>query len=481
MTSSPSPPEPAHNLTGLPASGAMIGGKYLLGEVIGIGGMGVVLAGEHVELQQPVAVKLLLPRVALYPGARDRFVREARAAARIPGEHAVRILDVGTTEDGVAYMTMERLEGSDLSALLQQRGHLPATEAVDFVLQAVEGVAAAHAAGVVHRDLKPSNLFLAQRKGGRAIVKVLDFGISKTLTGSDGSALQTLTDPHAPIGSPQYMAPEQIIDGRSVDARADLWALGVILYELLSGQPPFNAASVSHLYVKILHEPQRPLGEMRPDLPEGLVGVIAACLVKDPGLRVASCAELRGLLLPFASPRMRARLTDTHDAEGEGEAPIASSRRATFSSVPAGASTDAFGDTELQGEVRGPRSKRGLVAAAALVLAAVAVVAALRVGAARPSGRGPTVTTAAASTPAPPRVMPAQSAPAASATGPSSAPTGASAEPPSSAEATSPQPVKGAVSSAPRATTAPPDARPTEPRPTATGRVRDLGDIRPID
>ena len=484
MTSSP-PPEPAHNLTGLPSSGAMIAGKYLLGEVIGVGGMGVVLAGEHVELQQPVAVKLLLPRVALYPGARDRFVREARAAARIPGEHAVRILDVGTTEDGVAYMTMERLEGSDLSALLQQRGQLPATEAVDFVLQAIEGVSAAHAVGVVHRDLKPSNLFLAQRKGGRSIVKVLDFGISKTLTGSDAVAMQTLTDPNAPIGSPQYMAPEQIVDGRSVDARADLWALGVILYELLSGQPPFDAASISHLFVKILHEPQRPLSEMRPDLPEALVGVIAACLTKDPGLRVASCAELRRLLLPFASERMRARLANAHDAEGEGEAPIASSPRAAFNSVPASASTDAFRATELQGEARGRGSKPGLVAAAALVLAAAAVFAALRTGSAPPPGGGPTVaTTAAASTP-PPSVMPAQSATAASAADPpdaaSSAPTSASGEPAVSPDATTLQPLQGAASSVPRAAAAPPVARPTGPRPATSTRVKGLGDIRPID
>ena len=265
MTSSP-PPEPAHNLTGLPSSGAMIAGKYLLGEVIGVGGMGVVLAGEHVELQQPVAVKLLLPRVALYPGARDRFVREARAAARIPGEHAVRILDVGTTEDGVAYMTMERLEGSDLSALLQQRGQLPATEAVDFVLQAIEGVSAAHAVGVVHRDLKPSNLLLLDQPDGSLYVKVADFGIAKALKSDLAVDRPEDTSDGWMLGSPAYMSPEQM-GGGGVDARSDMWALGVIIYECLTGRLPFPGRSVAELIINMSVGRFDPPSNVRPTLP----------------------------------------------------------------------------------------------------------------------------------------------------------------------------------------------------------------------
>lgn len=467
----------------VPVEGEVLAGKYRVERVLGKGGMGVVVAATHLQLGLRVAIKFLLEDAS--KETVSRFIREARAAVRLKSEHAARVLDVGDLPDGAPYMVMEYLEGNDLSHLVRSQGALPTAEAVLYVLHTCEAMAEAHSIGIIHRDLKPANLFLTRGADGALTIKVLDFGISKTLTGSDAVAMQTLTDPNAPIGSPQYMAPEQIVDGRSVDARADLWALGVILYELLSGQPPFDAASISHLFVKILHEPQRPLSEMRPDLPEALVGVIAACLTKDPGLRVASCAELRRLLLPFASERMRARLANAHDAEGEGEAPIASSPRAAFNSVPASASTDAFRATELQGEARGRGSKPGLVAAAALVLAAAAVFAALRTGSAPPPGGGPTVaTTAAASTP-PPSVMPAQSATGASAADPpdaaSSAPTSASGEPAVSPDATTLQPLQGAASSVPRAAAAPPVARPTGPRPATSTRVKGLGDIRPID
>ena len=455
----------------LPGSGDVLAGKYRLGETLGAGGMGVVVAGEHIHLEQPIAVKMLLPHVALMPGARDRFVREARAAAKIPGDHAVRILDVDATPEGIAYMIMERLEGADLGALLAERGRLEPVEAVDLILQGLAAVAAAHAAGIVHRDLKPSNLFVARGRDGRTLVKVLDFGISKTLSAS-GDASQTLTDPNAPIGSPQYMAPEQITDARSVDARADIWSVGVMLYELIAGQAPFEAASISHLYVKILHEPAPPLPQLRRGVPPGLVRVIEACLAKDRNERVQTAEELRAMLLPFASPRARAQWAARDDADAPSVPAVVASLRI----VPATSDVEALGQT-MPASPSSPRRRRGLVAAAAGVLAGAALLfLGLQSGS---TGTAQDVSSTAESAPAStgPAVVPGPSpedAPAApaSATASAAASAGAAAPPVTAPSAPSAPPARPAVR---------PAAPAPSPAPTTTAKVKDLRDIRPLE
>ncbi|MEZ4314973.1 MAG: serine/threonine-protein kinase [Polyangiaceae bacterium] len=222
--------------------GDIVAGKYLVDRVLGVGGMGAVVAATHTQLDQRVAIKFLLPQMLGSREVVERFQREARAAAKIRSEHVVRVSDVGTLDGGVPFIVMEFLEGKDLGELLQRRGPLPVPLAVDYVLEACEALAEAHAAGIVHRDLKPSNLFLARRADETDIVKVLDFGISKQITPEALQSSPSLTRTTDVFGSPTYMSPEQLKASRDVDTRADLWALGVILFELISGAPPSAAA-----------------------------------------------------------------------------------------------------------------------------------------------------------------------------------------------------------------------------------------------
>ena len=206
--------------------GDVLAGKYRVDRVLGVGGMGVVVAATHLQLQQRVALKFMLDAGLAQPTQVERFGREARAAVRLRSDHVARVLDVGTLETGSPYIVMEYLDGSDIGSVLEQRGAMPVDMAVDCVLQACDAVAEAHALGIVHRDLKPRNLFLTTRNDGRALVKVLDFGISKHTTGSDLSLTRTTEI----MGSPSYMSPEQFRSAKLVDERTDIWALGAILY-----------------------------------------------------------------------------------------------------------------------------------------------------------------------------------------------------------------------------------------------------------
>jgi serine/threonine-protein kinase len=265
--------------------------------VLGVGGMGVVVAARHLQLDTKVAIKFLLPQTLANREIVARFAREARAAVRIANEHVARVFDVGALEDGAPYMVMEYLDGEDLAAWLQKRGPLPAEQVVDFLLQACVAVADAHALGIVHRDLKPANLFAVRRSDGRYLVKVLDFGISKLNdTRASGGAVTHTT---ALMGSPLYMSPEQMESAKNVDAQTDIWALGVIAYELLAGRPPFMGETITEVVVQVTTRPPPPLRGLRPDVPAGLEAVVMRCLERARERRYGDVGALSRDLLPF--------------------------------------------------------------------------------------------------------------------------------------------------------------------------------------
>jgi serine/threonine protein kinase len=278
--------------------GEILDGKYRVDRVLGAGGMGIVVAATHVHLNTRVALKFLLPAAMGNPQVIERFAREARAAVQIQSEHVARVTDVGTLPTGSPYMVMEFLEGSDLAQVIEKGGAMPVARAVGYVLEASEAIAEAHSLGIVHRDLKPANLFLARRSGRDPIVKVLDFGISKTRDGSAG-----LTQTSSVMGSPFYMAPEQMMSSKDVDARADIWALGVIAYELLTGKAPFGGETMAEVVYQVTQRDAPPLRDRRPDVPEGLANVVARCLTRDPAQRYENVARLAADLVPFGPAR----------------------------------------------------------------------------------------------------------------------------------------------------------------------------------
>lgn len=270
--------------------------------LLGAGGMGVVFAAHHLHLQKKVAIKLLRREMLAEPTAVGRFLREARAAVQIENEHVARVLDVGELPHGAPYMVMEFLEGGDLATWLKERGPLPVEQAVDFVLQAAVGIAEAHVLGIVHRDLKPANLFCVRRSDGQWIIKVLDFGISKSASIYSGES-HSVTTSGAVMGSPLYMSPEQLRATKDVDHRTDVWALGVILFELLTDRTPFPGETLPEIAIQVATEPPIPIRSLRPDVPAGLERVILRCLEKRMGARYSDLSELARAFLPFGSPR----------------------------------------------------------------------------------------------------------------------------------------------------------------------------------
>jgi serine/threonine-protein kinase len=282
------------------STGDVIAGKYRVGQVLGAGGMGVVVEAYHEELEQRVALKVMLAEVASGNELATRFVREARASGRLQSEHIVKVFDVGRLETGQPYIVMEYLDGSDLAAVVRAEGAQPIERSVDWVLQACEAIAEAHTRGIVHRDLKPSNIFITRRVDGSAVVKVLDFGISKVLS-SSASPEGSLTGASVLLGSPAYMSPEQMRNARTVDWRADVWGLGAILYEVLTGERPFEADSLAGLVLKVATETATPLREHRADVPAKLEEAVLRCLEKDVERRTPNVAALAASLEPFAS------------------------------------------------------------------------------------------------------------------------------------------------------------------------------------
>lgn len=301
MTSSDIPSQPVQ-------PGEILAEKYRVERVLGQGGMGVVVLAEHLDLRERVAIKFLLDTALDNVELAERFLREARAAVKIKSEHVVRVIDVGRLPTGSPYMVMEYLEGEDLSQRLV-RGRVPIEDAVDYVIQSCEAMHVAHRSGIVHRDLKPANLFLTQRPDGSALVKVLDFGISKVK--STDAAQLSLTHTQAMMGSPLYMSPEQMRSSKDVSPAADIWSLGVILHELISGDVPFTGSTFPEVLVQVMSEPPPKLRTLCPEVPEGLEQVVLRCLEKHPADRFSSVAALAVALTPFASTRtvsLQARL-----------------------------------------------------------------------------------------------------------------------------------------------------------------------------
>jgi len=291
----------------LPRTGDLFASRYRIAELLGKGGFGAVFEARDTSLERDVALKVLL-RVT-DDQALARFLREARATAALSSEHVATIYEVGSTADG-PYIVMERLRGCDLQDELDDKHHLPVAIAVDHLLQASLGIAHAHALGIIHRDIKPRNLFLARRDDGSSLLKVLDFGIAKS-TATD------LTQTGTTLGTPRYMAPEQLRSARTVDARTDVWALGVVLYELLCGKPIFDGDTATELAVSIVIDPHVPLRTRKPELPVALEAIVDRCLAKEPGDRYADVHALAVALAPFATAAGTALVPRIERALGE--------------------------------------------------------------------------------------------------------------------------------------------------------------------
>ncbi len=487
----------------LPQPGEFIAGKYRVERVLGTGGMGTVLAVRHLGLDEPRAIKLMLPRGLELPQARERFFREARAAAKLRSDHAVKVHDVAVSPEGFPYIEMEMLEGADLSQLLKRMGAVPIAQAVKWIADACEPLGEAHALGIVHRDLKPGNLFLALKPGGGDSIKVLDFGIAKTLQMVETDP--SLTGTNASFGSPLYMSPEQMRGARFAEPRSDLWALGVVLYELVTGRRPFQAESATALALVVTSDDPAPPTTLRPDLPPAVEAVIMRCLSKRPEGRYASAAELavalRGALSPAgAEPRaaqpsfadMRAPLPSLPSATPSSPGGLSQALLSPAASPPMVVAPYPTGSPSqptvatLSTTVGGRRSNGNALliggAIAAVMLSTTVGILLWRAG----SSSTATATAAAPAAPVPPPPVP--EAPAPEAPVPVAAPVD-----PISPPAADAAPVSGAVSAAPTTTPAPSasgpgkllasglpprasgapgsSTRPTRPKPTGFGGI----------
>lgn len=434
--------------------GEIVAGKYLVERVLGAGGMGVVVAAWHQELEQRVAIKFLLPDVAQRADAAERFRREARAAAKIRSEHVVRVLDVGTLEGRAApYMVMEYLDGQDLSSRLEQ-GALPIDRAVDWLIQAMEAVAEAHSVGIVHRDLKPANLFISSRTDGSVCVKVLDFGISKNMNpASQAGSEMSLTKTSGLVGSPLYMSPEQMRASKDIDGRADVWALASILFEAVSGRTPYTGDTVPELVASMMIDPPPRMATLRPGVPADFEAVLVRGLARDREERWQSVDEFATALAPFgteaarlhvdriarvASGSMLPRKSSAASTQPNpnSRTPISVDRPEAHAATMAGPTLAGVGRTDDTGKRSTPR-RVWMIAAGVAALLAVGLVIALRPGA-KPSAEPvttepPSAPTAARGEPvtAPQKTETLQVAPATAAATPEAAPSATASASPS--------------------------------------------------
>jgi eukaryotic-like serine/threonine-protein kinase len=454
-------------------------GKYRIDELIGSGGMGNVVRASHLHLHQSVAIKILLPELAQSESTKQRFLREAQATVKLKSEHSARVMDVGMTPEGLPFMVMEYLDGNDLNQILRHHGPQVPSIVVDLMLQACEGIAEAHALGIVHRDVKPSNFFITRRPDGSMLLKILDFGISKTPVD-----FGELTGTQTVIGTPSYMAPEQMKSGRSADPRSDIWSMGVVMYQLIAGRPPFSGESYAELVLKVGLEPPTPL---QVPLPNGLVEVIMRCLEKDPRGRHQNVGEMARMLAPYATDPISAaqsagramRILQQRGAQlgmqgspltfgGNLTAPIPiSPAQLTPRSWPASQGTSlsqGAGQVTLR-----PGKSRGLVVAGVVALCVLAGVGGYAVSqVSKPSGRSdngrnephvqaPPPTPAAP--PSPATDLPAAASPTAA------SPTAAS---PTAASPTAASPTAASPTAASPTTASPTAASPTAASPAAT-------------
>ncbi len=294
-----------------PAAGVVIDGKYRCERMIGVGGMGAVALATHLLRRAPVALKFMHPGVSVREGFVERFINEAVAASRIDSEHVVKVFDVGQLEEGTPYLVMEYLEGTDLAGVLERDGQ-PGLRSIPrclhFAVQILRGLQVAHDASIVHRDMKPSNCFVIEKDGDPDFVKLLDFGISKLQQPDDVKLTQT----NSLLGTPLYMSPEQARSAKLADHRTDLYAVGVILYELLTGRPPFDSdTTFTELLIKIATEEPTPLVDLRPDVPPALAAVVRRAFARDPKQRYGSAFELSEALAPWCDERSRSVIEAT--------------------------------------------------------------------------------------------------------------------------------------------------------------------------
>jgi len=342
----------------------VIGGKYCVERILGAGGMGIVVVARHVDLRTRFALKIMRPEAARDADSVERFLREARAAVQLKGEHCVQVLDVGKLENGSPFMVMEFLVGHDLGEIIARDGARSPAEAVDYILQACAGVAEAHARGIVHRDLKPQNMFVTTSTDGKPLLKVLDFGLAKSLRTT--KEVRALTQTTAVMGSPVYMSPEQMRASREVDTRTDTWSLGVCLHELLTGKPPFDGATFPELCSMVLKEQPAPLPS---DIPRKLVKIVGRCLEKKPERRFADLGELAFALEEFAPARgAAAKIRAVLDAPHEDLDSIRPPRP-----VDRDAETQSAASLDTAKRAHAARARRGpAIAGGALLLATVA-------------------------------------------------------------------------------------------------------------
>jgi serine/threonine protein kinase len=440
------------------AVGAVLAGRYRIERVLGRGGMGIVVQAMHLQLQQPVAMKFLLPEMLGNPQIVQRFLREAQAAVRLKSEHVARVLDVGSLETGAPYMVLEYLEGTDLASF--PRSQLGVGGIIDLLLQACEALAEAHAFGIVHRDIKPANFFLTRGADGAPLLKVLDFGISKA-----PAAGGQLTATQAVMGTPAYMSPEQMRSSRDVDHRSDIWSLGVVLYELLQGAPPFGGDTFSSMVLKVVNDP---LPRLTVRLPDGLDSVVYRCLEKEPGRRFQDVAALALALARYAHSETQAAISVRRTRSIVGAEPLGAALEPGVASHAA-PSTLSVASGARMALRRGGRRWAIAAAIAGLIGSIVVVVIASRGGGGPPATspmsplspvaptRSPVATTPP---PAPPPVVsappPAVPAPPPAAPPPPVAPASSSV-PPRAADA---------VVTAPAAPPAPAAAQPGTPATT---------------
>ena len=345
----------------LPNTGDIVHGRYRVRQELGRGGMAVVLAAYDGVLEREVALKIMLPHLVTSREAVERFINEARSLAKLESPHVVRVLDCGRLKApmacaGLPFMVLELLRGDDLYTVAAREGGLPAERVVRYALQACAGLAAAHAQGIVHRDLKPENLFLALDSDGRECLKVLDFGIARS------HSRRTLTRGRVGLGSPGYMSPEQVQGGSAIDARSDVWGLGVVMYELLAHRPAFVGDDSHTLCAQTLTAEVPPLGQLRPELPLPLVRVVERCLERDPARRFNGVEEL-------AQALRQSQL----GTELLGEAPIAATPVHTLNAGDIPVEAESCDVMELDASVDSPPPRRARRALSWLLAAAILV------------------------------------------------------------------------------------------------------------